>query len=161
VKDVEATDYLTSSGLSSAITNVLSSLAALELLPDNPYSFVVPLLRLEEVRATLFDGPNVETAWLQQLIGGEGYGVTNTINKKRANRAAAELGPVSKIVCVPLGDLRVSTLSPTGTSHDATNCKFSSTTQTTLHNTKRRAIRRDMHVMHALKCFCVALRVRC
>ncbi|GMH79981.1 hypothetical protein TL16_g08348 [Triparma laevis f. inornata] len=100
----ELKSYLQSSGLTTSVSLALSKLASKNYLPSNPYSSLVPSLRLEEIKPSLFETPSAEAHWLKSLLDGSIYGTYN-VNSRRTSRKTTAPTPTQHIISVPLAPL--------------------------------------------------------
>jgi len=93
--------YLTTSSLKASVSQSVSALIQNPLLPSNPYSRIIPTLRLAEIRSSLFSTPLLEEAWLSNLEKGTHYGLFN-VHSRRTPRKASPVDPQTNIVTLSL-----------------------------------------------------------
>ena len=93
--------YLLDTGLSTAVSLSVSNLTNRLLLPENPYSTLIPSLRLEEIKPNLFASQPEEHKWLENLLSGAGYGVYNAKNT-RGSRKTSAVNPSSNVIGISL-----------------------------------------------------------
>ena len=95
--------YLASSNLNKSVSLSLSKLVSESHLPSNPYASLVPTLRLEEIKPSLFEDSAKEARWLESLLSGSIYG-TYGVNGRRTARklSAPSQGNIISISLAPL-----------------------------------------------------------